>query len=228
LKTSCDARKISPTEPEPHIIKSAVACIREGGVIVFPTTGLYGLGADALNPAAVERIFRIKRRPLHKPILVLVKAAADLSMIVREVPPVASQLIKAFWPGGLTIIFAANDSLPAVLTGGTGKIGVRMPVHPVARALVSGLNGTLTGTSANISGEPGCSDVSLLDDQVAEQLDLILDAGPLSGGPGSTVVDMTTPKPVIIREGSISKRQISSCLGEISGLDDANFIDNRA
>jgi L-threonylcarbamoyladenylate synthase len=228
LKTSSEVRKISPTEPEPQIIKSAVECIRKGGVIAFPTTGLYGLGANALNRDAVERIFRIKKRPLHKPILVLIKTEADLSMIVREVSAVASQFIKAFWPGGLTIIFTANDSLPAVLTGGTGKIGVRMPVHPVARALVSGLNGTLTGTSANISGEPGCSDVSLLDKRVAEQLDLILDAGPLSGGSGSTVVDVTTPKPVIIREGSISKRQIWSFLGEISGLDDANFIDNRA
>jgi len=142
-----------------------------------------------------------------------VKAEADLSKIVGDVPPVASRLIKTFWPGGLTLIFNANNTLPEALTGGTGKIGVRMPVHPVARALVSGLNGMLTGTSANISGEPGCSDVSLLDARVTEQLDLILDAGPLSGGLGSTVVDVTTPKPVIIREGSIAKTRILSVIG---------------
>jgi L-threonylcarbamoyladenylate synthase len=213
LKNSCDIRKISPFEPDPHIIKSAVECIRNGGVIAFPTTGLYGLGADALNRDAVERIFRIKRRPIHKPILVLVNVEADLSMIVKEVPPVASQLLETFWPGGLTIIFSARDTLPEELTGGTGKIGVRMPAHPVARALVSGLNGMLTGTSANISGEPGCSDAPLLDARVSEQLDLILDAGPLSGGMGSTVVDVTTPKPVIIREGAITKNRIWSVIG---------------
>ena len=213
MKTSCDFRQISPFEPDPHIIKSAVECIRDDGVIAFPTTGLYGLGADALNRNAVERIFRIKRRPLHNPILVLIKAEADLSMIVKDVPQLARQLIRTFWPGGLTIIFSAQDTLPEALTGGTGKIGVRMPAHPVAMALVSGLNGILTGTSANISGEPGCSEVSLLDDRVVEKLDLILDAGSLSGGLGSTVVDVTTPKPVIIRQGAIAKNRILSVTG---------------
>ena len=213
MKISCDVRKISASEPQPGIIKSAVECIRDSGVIAFPTTGLYGLGADALNPEAVERIFRIKRRPLAKPILVLVRSKADLSMIVREVPPVALRLIKAFWPGGLSIIFSAKDILPKVLTGGTGKIGVRMPVHPVARALVSGLKGIVTGTSANISGEPACWDVSLLDDRVAQQLDLILDAGPLSGGLGSTVVDVTALHPVILREGAITRGQLEAVIG---------------
>jgi L-threonylcarbamoyladenylate synthase len=213
LKTSCDSKKISPSQPDLHIIKSAVECIRNGGVIAFPTTGLYGLGADALNREAVKKIFQLKRRPLHKPILILVNAETDLDRIVRNVPPVASQLIKTFWPGGLTIIFNARNTLPEVLTGGTGKIGIRMPAHPVALALVSELKGILTGTSANISGKPGCPDISLLDARVVEQLELILDAGMLAGGLGSTVVDVTTPEPVIIREGAITKNRMLSVIG---------------
>ena len=213
MKTSYDIRKISPVRPDPHTIKSAVACIRSGGVVVFPTSGLYGLGADALNREAVEKIFRIKQRPFHKPILVLVSAATDLEMVVRDIPAAASQLMKMCWPGGVTLIFHARKHLPQALTGGTGKIGVRMPVHPVALALVSEFNGLLTGTSANISGRPGCSDASQLDDRLAEQLDLILDAGVLKGGTGSTVVDVTTPKPVIVREGAVSKNRILSIIG---------------
>jgi L-threonylcarbamoyladenylate synthase len=213
LKTASNVCNISASEPEPGIIKSAVECIRNSGVIAFPTTGLYGLGADALNAEAVERIFRIKRRPLAKPILVLVKSKADLSTIVREVPPAAFRLMQAFWPGGLTIIFSARDILPKILTGGSGKIGVRMPLHSVARALVFGLNGIITGTSANMSGEPACSNVSLLDERVARQLDLILDAGPLTGGPGSTVVDVTALRPVILREGVITREQLKAVIG---------------
>jgi L-threonylcarbamoyladenylate synthase len=212
LKTSCDVLKVSATDPEPDIITAAVHVIGNGGVIAFPTSGLYGLGADALNPEAVSRIFRIKRRPLHKPILLLVKDVRDLSRIVREVPPAAEKLMNAFWPGGLTLVFNARDTLPGVLTGRSGKIGVRIPIHPVARALVGRLKSPLTGTSANLSEGPGCNDISMLDADVAAHLELILDAGPLKGGPGSTVVDVTVSKPLILREGSVAGRQIKALL----------------
>ena len=208
----CDVLKVSATDPEPGLIAEAVQIIGTGGAIVFPTSGLYGLGVDALNTEAVARIFRIKRRPLHKPILLLVKDVMELRRIVREVPPAAEKLIKAFWPGGLTLVFNARDTLPGVLTGRTGKIGVRMPLHPVARALVGRLKSPLTGTSANLSGGPGCDDISMLDADVAADLDLILDAGPLKGGPGSTVVDVTVSKPVILREGAVAGRQIETLL----------------
>lgn len=208
MKTSCDVCKISATDPDPGAVESAVQVLRKGGVIAFPTSGLYGLGADAWNADAVERIFRIKGRPRHKPILLLVKDASELNRIVTRVPPVALRLIKRFWPGGLTLVFGAKDSLPRALTGGSGKIGVRMPLHPVARALVNRLNGPLTGTSANLSGRPGCDNIALLDTAVAAGLDLVLDAGPLKGGAGSTVVDVTAATPVILREGAIAAERI--------------------
>jgi L-threonylcarbamoyladenylate synthase len=193
-------------------MESVVQIISKGGVVVFPTSTLYGLGADARNPKAVGRIYQLKGREFNKPILVLVKDSAELHKIVRDVPPTASTLIKAFWPGGLTIVFRAKETLPAILTAHTGKIGVRIPKHPVAHALVRAFNGALTGTSANVSGDPGCSSISELDNQVTGQVDGILDAGPLMGGRGSTVVDVTTEVPVILREGAIPQKDIFSVL----------------
>ena len=212
MKTSCDVRKISAAKPEADAVESAVQIIERGGVIVFPTTGLYGLGANALHADAVNRIFRIKERPSHRPILLLIADFADLNRLVLEVPASALQLIRTFWPGGLTLVFQAGDTLPTALTGGSGKIGIRLPVHPVARALVKRLGGPLTGTSANLSGGPGCSDIANLDAAVAANVDLILDAGPLKGGVGSTVVDVTAGKPVILREGAISEPQILAAI----------------
>jgi len=126
--------------------------MKNGGLVVFPTTGLYGLGADAMNRHAVERIYRIKKRDFDKPILVLVKDKSTLMRLSREVPESASKMMAAFWPGKLTIILQARPVLPDILTGGTGKIGLRIPRHPVASALVRTFNGPVTGTSANLSG----------------------------------------------------------------------------
>ena len=128
--------EISADHPAADIIRRAAEIIQGGGTAIFPTRGLYGLGADALAPAALKRVFAIKARPAHKPILVLV---ADLEMImplVRRIPPWGRPLMKAFWPGKVTFLFDAARGLPAGLTGRDGKVGIRLPSHPVARALV--------------------------------------------------------------------------------------------
>jgi len=189
---------------------SAVAVLKAGGVVAFPTTGLYGLGVDALNPLAIEKIFRIKQRDFGKPILVLIKDESDLSDIVKKIPAPAKRMMTAFWPGKVTIILEARSALPDILTGGTGKIGVRVPQHPVASALVKAFGGPVTGTSANLSGAPGCSAVADLDPGLADSLDMVLDAGPLAGGAGSTVVDATINPPVVLREGVLSEKRIFS------------------
>lgn len=201
---------VNPTDPDPNVISEAAGVIKTGGVISFPTQYLYGLGADALNADAVNRVFGIKHRSYKKPILVLVKSLEDLERIVRSIPPVASRIIEKFWPGGITIIFEAKETLPVNLTAGTGKIGVRLPEHPVAAALVNSIGGPMTGTSANIAGNAGCSRISALDPRIAEKLDLILDAGPLKGGIGSTVVDVTGESPMILREGAVPSMAIFS------------------
>jgi L-threonylcarbamoyladenylate synthase len=193
-------------------ILRASRMIRAGGVIVFPTQYLYGLGADALNPEAVDRIYDIKHRSYRKPILVLIEQPADLSRLVEHVPFTAESIMNAFWPGAVTIVFKALDALPANLTAGTHKIGVRMPRHPVALALTKAAGGPVTATSANITGDSGCPRVSDIAPGIANRVDLILDAGSLKGGPGSTVVDVTVNPPKILREGAIRAKDIFTAL----------------
>ncbi len=212
LRNIGKVREINPISPQHDLIIEAAAIIKSGGVISFPTTGLYGLGADAYNADAVDRVFEIKQRPDNKPILVLVKNIKELDRIVRYVPSTALRIMDNFWPGKVTIVFEANDTLPDNLTAGTGKIGVRLPEHTVAFALLNALDCPLTGTSANISGNAACSRVSDLDSRIADQLDLILDAGHLKGGFGSTVVDITTDSPTILREGEVPANDIFAAL----------------
>jgi len=189
--------------------------IKQGGVVVFPTRGLYGLGADALDPDAVEKIIKIKQRPADNPILVLIYSRRQLDSLVKNISPAAAAIMDAFWPGRVTLVFDACDSLSNRLTARSGKIGVRLAGHPVAAALVRQVGRPVTGTSANLSGRPGCHQVQYLDPPVAEQVDLILDAGVLEGGAGSTVVDVTIDPPKILREGQVPADDIS---GALSGI----------
>ncbi|MDP2645328.1 MAG: L-threonylcarbamoyladenylate synthase [Desulfobacterales bacterium] len=207
-------RRVDPDNPGAQIIREAAAAIRNGGVVAFPTRCLYGLGADAFNAGAVERVFTIKQRPETNPLLLLIGSQKDVHRLVRHVPAFAACLMDYFWPGKITLVFEAGEQVPQNLTAGTGKIGLRLPAHPVARALVQAAGGPITGTSANISGAPGCADVSRMNPAVAGQLDLILDAGPLKGGAGSTVVDVTGSAPLVLREGEVGQKDILSVLAQ--------------
>ena len=208
-------RKINPENPEPEIIKEAAAIIQQGGVVVFPTRCLYGLAADERNPQAIERVTSIKQRPADNPILVLIDARKRLKDLVTRVPPQAEVLMQNFWPGKLTLVFTARESLASQLTAGSGKIGVRLPGHPVALALAQQVGRAITGTSANLSGCPGCNCVADMDPQIIEAASLTLDAGTLKGGSGSTVVDVTGSPPQILREGQVSSKQIQRALNSI-------------
>ena len=200
--------KISHEHPAPEIIQHAGTIIKRGGIIVFPTRCLYGLGADAFNAEAVDRVFKIKQRPSQKPILVLIDRRRQLERLVSHVSKAASRIMDHYWPGGVTLVFKAADTVPHHFTAGTGKIGIRLPGHPVAAALVEALGRPLTGTSANLSAKPGCRRIGDLEPQLAQQLDAVLDAGDLKGSNGSTVVDVTAGLPRILREGEISEKEI--------------------
>ena len=204
--------RVNPVSPESVLIAKAVYKLKHGGVIVFPTRCMYGLGADALNIDAVKKVFDMKQRPFSKPVSILIKSISCLEMVVKNIPDAALLLIKKFWPGGITIIFEAKSSIPDILTAGTGKIGVRMPEHPVAAALLDSFDGPITGTSANISDNIVCSNLSKLDFKIAGHLDLILDAGKLKSGSGSTVVDITLNPPLILRHGTVSAKTIFNAL----------------
>ncbi|MGD2149239.1 MAG: L-threonylcarbamoyladenylate synthase [Desulfobacterales bacterium] len=200
--------RADPIHPTHDLIDEAARVIRNGGVICFPTRHLYGLGADAFNADAVNRVFEIKRRPDDKPLLVLVDKQYDLTRLVQHVPYAATCIMERFWPGAVTIVFKAKDILPINLTAGTEKIGVRMPEHPVALALTTAVQCPITATSANITGDSGCSRVSDMDPLITDELDLIIDVGALKGGIGSTVVDVTSVSPKILREGAVSEKDI--------------------
>jgi L-threonylcarbamoyladenylate synthase len=208
-------RKINPTTPDPEIIAEAAAVIKHGGVVVFPTRCLYGLGADALDPDAVEKIIKIKQRPEDNPILVLIHSRRQLDSLVANITPAAVAIMEAFWPGRVTLVFEASVTLSNRLTARTGKIGVRLAGHPVAAALVKQVGSPVTGTSANLSGRPGCHQVHYLDPPIAKQVDLVLDAGMLKGGAGSTIVDVTADAPQILREGQVSAEEILRAFAEI-------------
>jgi L-threonylcarbamoyladenylate synthase len=207
-------RKVNADDPDPEIIKEAADIIRQGGVVAFPTRCLYGLGADAFDPAAVDRVFHIKQRPADNPILVLIDTQQRLKDLVVHIPPASGALMQAFWPGRLTLVFEAQKTLPHQLTAGSQKIGVRIPGHAVAFALVKQVGGPITGTSANISGHPGCHRVPELDRQITSQVDMILDGGTLEMGVGSTVIDITVDPPRILREGQVSADEIRNCLSQ--------------
>ena len=198
--------------PRKEVIERAAKVLKSGGVIVFPTFSLYGLGVDAFNAQAVQKVFDIKQRPLDKPLMVLVETVEDMGQLVEHIPEGANQLMNRFWPGGVTFIFTARTSVPDILTGGSGKIGIRIPSHSVAKALCKEMKGPITATSANISGRPGYHRIDQADPRLLKQADLILDAGPLAGGVGSTVVDVTVNPPVILREGRVPAGSILKLL----------------
>jgi L-threonylcarbamoyladenylate synthase len=169
--------ELDPDNPAPDVIGIAAGIVNSGGVVLVPTRCLYGLGADAFNVAAVHKVFEIKNRPVDNPILVLIKSKDELGR-----------------PGKVTIVFQAKNDVPAELTAGTGKIGVRLPEQKIAVALVRACSNPITGTSANLSGNAGRFRVADLEPKIAEKLDMIIDAGPLKGGVGSTVIDVTVKK----------------------------------
>jgi L-threonylcarbamoyladenylate synthase len=208
LKPIAKIVQVSAARPDEAVIFRAARIVRSGGVVVLPTHGLYGLGADPFNTAAVERVFAIKGRQTKKALLVLIADTPSLERVAM--PPSARTLdaMRRFWPGRLTFVLRARKELPAALTGFSDKIGVRLVAHPVAAALVRAVGAPVTGTSANISGSGGCAAIEAMDFGLLDGVDLVLDAGALAGGPGSTVIDVTGPKPRILREGVVPADEI--------------------
>ena len=201
---------IDPEKPDPAGINHAADLLRKGKVIILPTRGLYGLAADALNPDAVARIFTIKNRIPTKPVLVLIDDAHMLAQVAQPVNAMARGLMKTFWPGMVTFIVAARPGLPTGLTGGSGKIGIRLVSHPVARRIVQATGRPLTGTSANPTGVEGAAETATMDPGIVQAVDLIVDSGSLAGGIGSTVVDVSGIRPEVIREGAVPEKTILS------------------
>jgi L-threonylcarbamoyladenylate synthase len=187
-------------------ITRAAEMVMAGGVVAVPTESFYGLAVNALNEKAIERLLAIKKRREDHPFLILIDSADVLKRYAAQIPPVALPLIEAFWPGGLTMVFEAKPVLPLLLTGGTGKVGVRLSSHPVPTEVARVAGVAITGTSANVTGEPPCENPEEVLKALGSQVDIILDGGKTAGGKGSTVLDVTVVPPVILREGMVSRK----------------------
>lgn len=196
-------RAVDPEQPDVRAIAAAAAVIEAGGLVAFPTESFYGLGADALDGEAVARVFDVKGRPEHKALLVLVDSIDMAAGLVARVSDGARALMTRHWPGPLTLVLEAAARVPATLTGGQGTIGVRMPGHPVARALVRSAGRPITAPSANPSDAPPALTAAAVRGYFEGLVELILDGGATAGGPGSTVADCTVWPPRIIRQGPV-------------------------
>jgi L-threonylcarbamoyladenylate synthase len=201
------------TETRAEALRQAVAALKRGDVIAFPTETLYGLGADALNPAAVEKVFQLKGRNPTNPIPVLVADSAMLSNLVSDVPPLAETLIARFWPGPLTIVLPARSDIPRPLVNAAGGVGVRISSQPIAGELVRDLGHPLTATSANPSGKPAARSVQEAKEYFSGQIDIFVDGGRLTSKTGSTVVKIDGDRIKIIREGEIVRSKLEEVAG---------------
>ncbi len=204
--------KIDPLNPDEKTLAEALRILRGKGVLAFPTETFYGLGADAQSETAVDKIYRIKGRDYRNPISVIIGDNRALPSLVEGIPNAARILMQNFWPGPLTLVFRASPSTLPRLTGGTGKIGIRVSSHPLARLLAAGLAGPLTATSANPSGDPECTTASAVIQALKIPPDAFIDGGPTPGGVGSTILDVTVSPPRILREGAIAREQILNVL----------------
>lgn len=195
--------KVNPFDPEARPIQEAAHILKSGGVIGYPTETVYGLGTDAYNEEALERLYNIKGRDQNKPLSILIGNQEMLEEVTSRIPPVATGLIRGHWPGALTIIFEASKACPPILTGNSGKIGVRISPHAIVKKLLEAFKGPITSTSANLSGMDSLSDPDEVYRVFRGRIDLIMDGGKTEGEGVSTVIDVTVSPPRILREGVV-------------------------
>ncbi|MBI1987224.1 MAG: threonylcarbamoyl-AMP synthase [Nitrospinae bacterium] len=208
---------IDPHRPDPDRVREAAAAIRAGKLVVLPTDTLYGLGANALDEKAVEKVYQVKRRRLSKPLLIFIGEEEELHELIEALPPLAERLMRAFWPGPLTLVFPASSRLPRVLLGDTSDIAIRLPALPLIRSLVREAGVPITGTSANLSDRPTPPTAQGVLQELGEGVDLLLDGGPCTSQMGSTLIDLTQTPPQLLREGEIPRAAIEELIGPLKG-----------
>ena len=193
-------------------IENAVAVLRAGGLVAFPTETVYGLGADASNPEAVRKIFVAKGRPHDHPLIVHVADAVQLANWARDIPPQAGKLARKFWPGPLTLILRRVPKVSDLVTGGQDTVALRVPSHPVAQALLRAFGGGIAAPSANRFGRVSATTADHVRREFGATVDCVLDGGAADVGIESTIVDLSGPQPVLLRPGWITARQLQDAL----------------
>jgi L-threonylcarbamoyladenylate synthase len=194
--------RIDPMEPAEGPVREAAEAVLRGGVIAFPTDTVYGLSCSLMDPAAVEFIYRLKKRPSHLSVIALLPEPDAVHPLVDALPEIGELLIRRFWPGPLSIIFKASSLVPLRLHGERGTIALRVPRHPLCQALLEAVGGPLVSSSANLSGQPPCVDADEIRRVFGNQLDVVLDGGASPASLPSTVVDVSSGRVELVREGA--------------------------
>jgi L-threonylcarbamoyladenylate synthase len=207
--------KVDSKELTMEKIRIAADFIKKGGLVAFPTETVYGLGANALNPKAVLALFEAKKRPLDNPPIVHVGNPKDVYRLVKKVPPKAERLMKAFWPGPLTLIFKRSEIVPDVTVASLDTIAIRMPRHNVALALIRESGCSIAAPSANLAGKPSPTSAKHVLDDLNGRIDAVLDAGSTHIGVESTVLDMTADPPQVLRPGGTPYEVLKKVLGRV-------------
>ena len=207
--------KIDPLYPDPKMIQKAAQIIRTGGLVAFPTETVYGLGANAFNSQAVQRIFLAKGRPANDPLIVHIQNKTWLDQVIIAQSPQAELLVNRFWPGPLTLIFPRKPDIPLNVTAGGEHVAVRAPSHPVAQALLAASGLPIAAPSANRFGHTSPTQASHVLDDLSGRIDLVLDGGECPIGLESTVLDLTQDPPVILRPGGITREEIERVIGSV-------------
>jgi L-threonylcarbamoyladenylate synthase len=207
--------------PIPDDIARAVAILRAGGLVAFPTETVYGLGADARNPAAIRRLFTAKGRPADHPVIVHLASADAMPEWTSRIPSSARDLAAAFWPGPLTLVLPRAPHVLDLVTGGQETVALRVPSHPVAHALLEAFGDGIVAPSANRFGRLSATHAAHVRDELGDAVDLILDGGPTDVGVESTIVGLSGDHPVLLRPGGISPAQLAAVLGSPLAAPDA-------
>ena len=196
-------------------LPEALAILRGGGNVVFPTDTVYGVGCDLVQTEAIERLYWAKRRPKRLAIPILVSEPAQVSQVARDPSPLFDILAARFWPGGLTLILPRHPTVPVVLCAGGDTIAVRMPDHPFALRLIAAMGGALAATSANLSGRPSPRSASEALADLNGRVALLLDGGECPGGVASTIVDLVSDPPVLLRQGGLEVTTLRDLLPDL-------------
>ncbi|UCE06305.1 MAG: threonylcarbamoyl-AMP synthase [bacterium] len=207
---------VNPSKPDLNLVQKAADIILNNGVIGYPTETVYGLGANALNDVAVEKVFQLKRRERNKPILIISSDIEQVKKLIFSFPVTAEILAKHFWPGPITMVFKATSNLPERLLGGSLRIGIRIPDNKICLELLRRCGVPITSTSANISGQKNPISAQEVSKNFGDKLDLIIDGGRSPSRVPSTVVAVDNDRITLIREGAIPKQQIEQAIGNLT------------
>jgi L-threonylcarbamoyladenylate synthase len=204
--------KISSKAPETRVVDYAAGFIKRGDVVGIPTDTFYGLSADPFNLAAIEAVFQAKGRPETKALPILVNSIEQAVSLIRDVPDVFLTLAHKFWPGALTLVVEATHRLPLKVTGNSGRVALRWANSPIPTAVIDAVGGPITGTSANLSGFPSCTNAAQIVKQLGNRLPLILDAGDTGATMASTIVRIDGDDWTLAREGALPEEEIARAL----------------